>query len=186
VSTSSASILFGVLLVGCHAQQPVGSPVPVHDQPRSVLTPITQPPCTLVEEDEEGGDSTQECPGVAGYRLLLLDSDSRMSATVLGPGGWRADLNAWSIVTPSFSSIAGPAHWRILGPDSAPRPLGIVLRFNANEDPNKPDAITTYFAVVKLASDSACIVERVAGPDAEQRAVHAADHAGDKSCLESR
>ena len=53
----------------------------------AATTSLSAPACVTMEVQTEGGNSTQRCPGVSGYELLVVDSDSRMTITVVDPKG---------------------------------------------------------------------------------------------------
>src|SRR5687767_1187613 len=68
----------------------------------SVYTDLSESKCKTIEVDKETGSSTQVCPGIAGYKLLVLDDDSRQSITVVAPGGKKHPLDFWQVVTYAF------------------------------------------------------------------------------------
>ena len=53
----------------------------------SVYTDLASSKCQTVKIDKESGSSVQNCEGVAGYKLLVLDDDSRQSVTIVAPKG---------------------------------------------------------------------------------------------------
>ena len=50
----------------------------------STFTSLSHPACITTSVKTQGAESVQVCPGIAGYKLLLLDSDGRMSLTLRG------------------------------------------------------------------------------------------------------
>jgi hypothetical protein len=54
---------------------------------KSVYSDLSESKCRTIEVDKETGITTQRCPRIAGYKLLVLDDDARQSITVLTPDG---------------------------------------------------------------------------------------------------
>ena len=75
------------------------------DRIDSVYTGIAGAAWAIIAVDEEAGATTQRCPGVAGYALLVEDDDSRMSITVVAPNGEQRPLDFWQVVTTAFSTL---------------------------------------------------------------------------------
>jgi hypothetical protein len=71
----------------------------------SVYSGLSSSKCKTIEVDKETGSSTQRCPGIAGYKLLVLDDDARQSITVVTPDGKHHPLDLWQVVTQAFSSV---------------------------------------------------------------------------------
>jgi hypothetical protein len=109
---------------------------------------------------EEGGNSTQRCPGVGGYHLLVLDSDSRMSVTVVDPQGHEWPLAYDRVISPHFTSLGPKALWRVIDPSGGGQRMALAVKVNANEDPES-EAVTPYWAVAKVAPTGSCVTERV-------------------------
>ncbi len=148
-------------------------------QLRSVLTPLSGPRCKTSRVDRESGSSEQLCPGIKGYKLLILDSDNRMSVTVIAPNGVRHPLEFWNTVTSQFSELGKTAEWR--AKQSVPGAL--ILPLNVNDDPNSAVA-TAYLVVVRLEGGDVCAVAKIrGGPDAPADARRKADSAADATCL---
>jgi hypothetical protein len=153
------------------------------DAPSSQYTSLTHPPCRLRSVQTEGANSEQVCPGVFGYHLLLLDSDGRMSATVVAPGGKRYPLDFWNTVTPHFSSVGKRAEWIVGKKATEATPVAVILPLNVNENPDTAE-VTPYLVVARIASDKACVVRKFKN-DEEGRAEarKAADSADEMKCL---
>lgn len=152
---------------------------------RSVYTTLDPDRCRTVSRHPETGGTTQRCPGVGGYALEVLDDDARMSVTVVAPGGAMQPLNYWGVVTHNFSALGPRAEWRVTGPANRPRPVALVVRVNANENPVRPEAVTSYLAVARVGPRGSCVTDRVApAADANVRARRAADRAASRPCLE--
>ncbi|HEX6041916.1 hypothetical protein [Longimicrobium sp.] len=169
-----------------------GSPIPafVNDTPaaaedttngiRSVYTSLGEADCRLVKEEEETGGTTSRCPGTAGYALLVHDYDARMSVDIVAPGGRTHELRYWGVITANFSSLGPRAEWRMRGGT----PVALIVRVNAFENPEKPDAATSYLAVAKIAGGETCVIDRIApSANANEAARTAADQSASRPCL---
>lgn len=148
----------------------------------SVYTSLAEPDCRLIEVEEETGGSTSRCPGVAGHALKVMEGDLRMSIDVITPGGRTHELNYWGVITHGFSSLGPRAEWRMRGD----RPIALIVRVNASEDPEDSSRITSYLAVARFTAAKICVTDRIApSPDANVAARAAADAAGNRPCLSS-
>lgn len=149
----------------------------------SVYTNLSGPACKLLEVQEEGANSTQRCPGAGGFALLVLDSDSRQSITVVHPDARKSPLNFWHIVTRSFSSLGPRAEWRVSRNGKEVQPVGLIVRVNANENPDSATP-TSYLAVAKITSGESCVVAKIkSSANANAEARSEADAAASKPCL---
>lgn len=150
--------------------------------PKSVYTTLDPDVCVATEVDEETGGTTQRCPGVAGYTLLVHDFDARMTVDVVTPDGAVFPLGYPSVITSAFSSLGPSAEWRIEGAGATARPVGLVIRVNvqAGEEQIRPT-----LTVARVSATGACVTDRI-GPsaDANERARRAADGAAGRPCLE--
>lgn len=138
--------------------------------------------CAVVSVDREAGGSTHRCKGVEGFDLLVHDSDARMSLDVIAPGGSRTPLQLASLAGGgAFSSLGPRVEWRpVRG-----APAALIVRFNAYEDPAKPDRPTSYLVVARLARGDTCAVARIdPGPDQNLRARQLADAPAGRACLQ--
>ncbi len=54
----------------------------------SVYSDLSESKCQTIEVDKETGSSTQRCPGIGGYKLLVHDDDARQS-TLGGNSHWQ-------------------------------------------------------------------------------------------------
>jgi hypothetical protein len=148
---------------------------------RSVYTAIGDKQCRTIKSHEAGDDGFEaRCRGTAGYTLLLSEGDLRQNITVITPKGTKHSLELWSVVSGGFSSLGPKAEWRMM----KTVPVALILRYNASEDPNKPDKLTSYLAVAKITPTEICVVEKISpGPTANADARRAADAASTKPCL---
>jgi hypothetical protein len=145
----------------------------------SVYTSLAEADCRVLKVDEEAGGSTSRCPGVAGHRLNVHDGDARVSIDVITPDGKEHPLNYWSVISHGFSSPGPRAEWRMRGG----RPIALIVRVNASEDPEDSTRQTSYLAVAKITANEICVTDRIApAPDANEVARRAADASAARPC----
>lgn len=145
----------------------------------SVYTSLAEADCRVTKSDEESGSSTSRCPGVAGHELDLHDGDARVSIDIITPDGKEHPLNYWSVITQGFSSPGPRAEWRMRGG----RPIALIVRVNASEDPEDSTRQTSYLAVAKITPNEICVTDRIdPAPDANEAARRAADAAANRPC----
>jgi len=150
----------------------------------SVYSDLSSSKCKTIEVDKETGSSTQRCPGIAGYKLLVLDDDSRQSITVVAPGGKNHPLDFWQVVTYAFSSVGSKAEWRVARSKGKVSPVALIVRVNASEDGANPNRLTSYLAVVKVTPEKICVTHKIPpGAKANETARRAADTAQTAACL---
>jgi len=160
------------------AQEPNAAPI------ASIYTGISSRECKLLKVETESGGSAQDCRGPAGYRLIIEDDDSRMSATVVTPSGEKRSLNYWWVITPHFSSLGSKAEWRVTRRGGKVRPTALIIRVHANQS-SETSKVTSYLAVAKITSREICVTDRIKpGPAANEEARHAADVSASKPCLQ--
>ena len=148
----------------------------------SQYTKLTRPPCKTTSVQVEGANSEQDCPGVLGYKLTLLDSDQRMSVTVIGPDGGKHPLDFWNAVTSHFSSLGDVAEWRVREQGTSSSPVGVIVPLNVKEDP-ETNAITPYLVVAKIDGSKICVVEKIKqSKTAVAEARRIADSAAGRAC----
>jgi hypothetical protein len=151
----------------------------------SVYTNLAHDSCKTIEEDKESGFSVQKCAGVAGYSLLVEDADPRQSITVVTPDGRRHPLDYWQVITTAFSTVGDKAEWRVEREGAKARPIALIVRVYANEDPDSIERRTSYLAVAKITPKKICVTAKVkGGATANEEARRAADSSAEKSCLQ--
>ncbi|HEU0301770.1 MAG TPA: hypothetical protein VFR37_20115 [Longimicrobium sp.] len=149
---------------------------------RSAYTPLDEAQCRVTDFDEESQSSTSRCPGVAGHVLNVHDGDLRASIDIVTPDGRAHELNYWHVITSGFSGLGPRAEWRMRGE----RPIALIVRVNASENPEDSSIITSYLAVAKITARQICVTDRIApAPDANEAARRAADASADRPCLSS-
>lgn len=147
----------------------------------SLYTSLSERDCKLISVEEEGANSAQLCPGANGFSVLILDSDSRQSVTLVSADGRKYPLRFWDVITHSFSSLGPKAEWRVRGAPG--HPIALIVRVNANEDPYTA-TVTSYLAVAKITPSEVCVVARIhPSADANTKARRAADEATYAPCL---
>ena len=152
---------------------------------RSVYTPLGDKDCRKIKSAEAGDEGYEgRCRGTAGYSLLLSEGDLRQNITVITPQGKQHSLDLWSVVSGGFSSLGPKAEWRLTSQNRKLVPVALILRYNASEDPESPNKITSYLAVAKITPTTICVTEKISpGPNANEDARRAADAASTKPCL---
>ena len=151
---------------------------------RSVYTSLDPKQCKNVRT-VESGDYEGRCPGVAGYSLLVVEGDLRQNITVITPQKKQHSLELWNVVSSAFSSLGPRAEWRVTKKGAKVVPHALIVRYNASEDVEHPDKLTSYLAVAKITSTSICVIEKIPpAANANEMARVAADSASDKPCLQ--
>ncbi|MGH9881562.1 MAG: hypothetical protein ACRD6N_09030 [Pyrinomonadaceae bacterium] len=150
----------------------------------SVYTDLASSKCRTLEVDKETGASVQSCAGVGGYKLLVLDDDSRQSITVVDRAGKKHELDYWQVVTTGFFSVSEKAEWRAVRKNGKLNPLALIVRVNATEDAENPNRVTSYLAVAKITASTICVTNKLQpGANANELARRAADSAQSAPCL---
>ena len=169
--------LMAIIIFGCDL-------IVAQEKAVSVYSDLAPNKCKTLKTDRETGASTQSCPGIAGYKLLVHDDDSRQSITVVTPDGKEHDLDFWDVVTPAFSSVGQKAEWRVIRNKGKLTPIALIVRVNASEDAENPNRKTSYLAVTKLTPDKICVTHKIPqSADANAKAREAADEARTAACL---
>lgn len=150
----------------------------------SVYTDLSANKCKTIEIDEEVGYSKQLCEGVGGYKLIVVDADSRANVTVVDPAGEEHLLN-FQLISPTFSTVGEKAEWRVVKNSNKLVPIALIIRFNISDNPDDTNKVTSYLTVSKITREAICLVDKIKpGAKANEQARIAADNAGGKSCLE--
>jgi len=149
---------------------------------RTVYTTIGAKQCRTLKSHEAGDDGFEaRCRGAGGYSLILSEGDLRQNLTVITPKGAEHSLELWSVVSSGFSSVGPKVEWRLSGKGV---PVALIIRYNANEDPEAPNKLMSYLAVAKITASEICVTEKISpGPKANEDARRAADVATSKPCL---
>ena len=149
---------------------------------RSLYTSLAVKQCRTIKTETTGaGDYEGRCRGVGGYSLLLLEGDLRQNIIVVTPKGAKHSLDLWDVVSGGFSYLGPRAEWRL-----NKKPVALILRYNASEDPEHPNSKTSYLVVAKITPDEICVTDKISpGPKANDDARAAADAASTKPCLKN-
>lgn len=150
----------------------------------SIYTDLAAEKCRTIESDETGaGSYIGECPGVGGYKLEVLEGDIRQTINVIAPSGKKSELEFWSKISSAFSAVGEKAEWRVKKNGKEIKPLALIVRYNTNEDPEKPEKNTSRLVVIKISGDTACITDIVEPiKDANVKARELADASAGKPC----
>lgn len=153
---------------------------------KSVYTALGEKQCRKLKTPE-AGDYEARCRGVAGYALLLTEGDLRQNITVITPQGTKHSLELWNVISGGFSSVGPKAEWRMESQKGKLAPVALIVRYNANEDPEHPEKHNSYLAVAKITAAEICVTDKILpGSRANEEARVAADVAASKPCLKSR
>lgn len=154
-------------------------------QTRSVYTPLDVKNCRTIKTETTGaGDYEGRCRGVAGYTLTLLEGDLRQNIIVNTPKGGKHSLELWDVISGGFSSVGPKAEWRMTNRNGKLSPTALIIRYNASENPDNPNKLTSYLAVAKITPTTICITDKISpGANANAEARRAADSAANKPCL---
>ena len=155
---------------------------------QSVYTSLGAKQCRTMKSAEAGDDGYEgRCRGVGGYTLLLSEGDLRQNITVITPKGAKHSLDLWDVISGGFSSVGPKAEWRMTTRNGKPVPVALIVRYNANEDPEHPTKQNSYLAVSKITATEICVTDKIlSGPKANEDARRAADTAATKPCLKVR
>ena len=154
----------------------------------SVYTPLAEKQCkTIKGPDRETGDYEGRCRGVAGYTLIVTEGDLRQNVTVVTPKGAKHSLDLWEVISGGFSSVGARAEWRMAKQDGKSKPVALIIRYNASDDPESPNKQSSYLAVTKITATEICVTDKIMpGAKANEEARTAADAAANKPCLKKQ
>ncbi|HPY41772.1 MAG TPA: hypothetical protein PLM98_14715, partial [Thiolinea sp.] len=150
----------------------------------SVYTSLEGANCkTLESQENEGGWYKGRCKGISGYNLLVMEGDLRQSITIVDPKNKEFPLELWSTVSTGFSSVGTKAEWRVKKQGNKMLPVALIVRFNASENPEKSEIITSYLVVSKITANETCVTDIVKpSATANEQARALADQAINKAC----
>lgn len=156
----------------------------VSTENESIYTDLAAEKCkTLESNPDEGGSYRGECVGVNGFKLEVIEGDLRQTINVIFPNGEKSNLDLNSNVSSAFSAVGDKAEWRVTGKGKNTKPYALIIRYNANENPEKPEERTSYLVISKITKDSACITDIIKPTtDQNKKAQKAADESANKPC----
>lgn len=149
---------------------------------QSVYTSLEEKQCRKLKTDP--ADYEGRCRGTAGYTLLVSEGDLRQNVTVVTPAGAKHSLDLWYVVSGGFSSVGPKAEWRMARQNGKLAPVALIIRYNASENPDQPNKLSSYLVVIKITSAEICVTDKILpGPTANKDARRGADTAATKPCL---
>lgn len=150
----------------------------------SIYTGLDEKSCkTLESSTDEAGWYLGECPGVGGYRLQITEGDIRQSINVVAPNKRKFELDFIGNVSTAFSYVGRRAEWRVVRAGKTLNPIGLIVRYDASENPDDARKTTSYLVVVKITKTEICIINVVKpGAKANEEARNLADQSATKPC----
>lgn len=123
----------------------------------SSYTSIDQKDCVTLDSDNMG--SVQECESFLDIGVKVIESDIRQSI-ILTRNNKEYNLAFWSTVSPAFSSLGLKVEWRheYGKPENT---KGMIVRFEASDDHENMDKVSSYLVVSKITNDEICVVAKV-------------------------
>ena len=153
---------------------------------RSDYTSLDKKQCRVLKSSEPG-DYEARCRGVGGYSLIVGEGDLRQNITVVTPKGAEHSLELWSVVSSGFSTVGPKVEWRMALQNGKLVPVALIIRYNASEDPDYPNKLISYLAVIRVTPNEICVVEKIlSGSNANEDARRSADTASTKQCLKKQ
>ena len=148
---------------------------------RSVYSSLEEKRCRKIKSPNVDEDDYEiRCRGAAGYTLVVTEGDLRQNITVVTPKGVEHSLDLWDVVSGGFSYVGPRAEWRLVNK----RPIAFIIRYNASEDPEKPDKKTSYLVVTKITATEICVTDKITpSASANEVARRAANTATTRPCL---
>ena len=126
----------------------------------SIYTDLASEKCKTIESNaNEGGSYLGECAGIGGYKLEVLEGDLRQTINVVAPNRKKYELELWNKVSSGFSAVGDKAEWRVVRTGKKIKPTALIFRFNASDNPEKPEQNTSYLVVVKITKAAVCVTD---------------------------
>ena len=147
----------------------------------SIYTDLAGRKCKTTSDDESDV-ITQECPGVAGYKLVVAERDAQKTINVLSPSGKTYDLDFQDKVSGGLSTLGEKAEWRVKRSNGKIQPVGLITRFNFSKTGDEKN-LTSYLIVTKFDGNDICVTDIVKTKNANEKARELADIASTKPCL---
>ena len=153
---------------------------------QSVYTTLDWKKCKTLEDSEDRRLS--ECPGVAGYKLLVEAADDNLGLTVVGADGSKHALSiAYIGRSGKFPEVGTRAEWRVRRERGKLVPVALIVRVTVSEyvggDPGHREV--PYLTVSKITPQEVCMTESIlADRNSNRRARRLADNSASKPCYE--
>lgn len=153
----------------------------------SSYSSIAEEDCKTVKSNDY--ESTQHCKGFADMSVIVTDFDARQDLIIQKQGGKQDFPLALSqTVSSAFSTLGDKIEWR--HKRGKPKELvGMIVRFNVAENPDKPNKNASYLVVSKVLDDRVCVVGKVSpqkGNVQNKQARAMADKSATMPCLDGR
>jgi hypothetical protein len=145
---------------------------------QSIHTRIAGKACVRHVDDEISGASTLSCPGVAGFKLQVIEDDGRFSINVQSPNNRIFELNYWDVITRGFSSLGTHAEWRVRTAGGKGVPAALIVRVIRHEQAASGTPRSRHLlAVAQIRQNTSCVVATLSAstPDAWEQARTIAD-----------
>ena len=172
--------MFGMKMVALVAVMLLAAGAADAQRVTSVYTKLSDKACKTLELDEgEGALYRGSCPGVAGYKLELIEGDLRQTLNIIGPKGEEHELRFWHL-TGAFTYIGETAEWRMRGK----KPIALIVRLNVSENVEDASKTKGYLVVAKITPTETCVTHFLAPTRSHNyEARKAADKAADRPCI---
>jgi len=125
-------------------------------------TPTTGRGCTTISSNHETGDTVKRCRGVAGFALLVFNSDDRASISLVTKNNATIPLDFWDVVTPTFSTLGQKVEWQMASVDGKKTPVALVVRVHTVDQTNvEAPRPLSFLVVAEIRSDKACVIGKI-------------------------
>ncbi len=112
------------------------------------------------------------CEGQGGIGLTLNYYDARDDLELVRPGKRPIQIGVPYLAGGGFNKLGDTAEWRGTGEGAAFRPIALIVRNNAIENPEQPERSTSFLTVIDIAQG--CAVAQVrpgAGQNEQARSI---------------
>ena len=153
----------------------------------SIYTGLDERSCKEIElgANDQGAIYKAECPGVGGYKVILMASDHSNALTIVDKKGKATDLRVRDgLNTAANFRLGDKIEWRMQGKGGAAVPIAFIVRALKSIDPVDLNKVDSNMLVGKLGA-TPCITD-VIGPsvtDQNTKARELADTAKDRPCV---
>lgn len=151
----------------------------------AAYTPTEGKACVTISHDRETGDTVSRCPGIAGYSVLVLNSDDRASISIETPDKTVLPLNFWDTITPTFSTLGPKVEWQMEAAKGRRTPVAIIARVRTVDqtDVASPKPLS-YLVVAHIRGDKTCVTGKIPGSQANaNQAARALANSREPECL---
>ena len=151
----------------------------------TAYTPTEGKACVSVSRNRETGDTVKRCPGVAGYSLFILNSDDRVSVSIVTAAHATLPLNFWDVVTPAFSTLGPKVEWKLERSKGKTQPVALIVRVHTVDQTDvAAPKLLSFLVVAKIDGATACVTAKVPAWQANpNHTARAAASARNSACL---